>query len=116
MSSSRLSRTWGSMFCISEVYLKLIENTGANTSFRPRRPMRLKRGPRRWPCMDSLHAVAEELRGESARRSGRLRRAAPLLAVVAAALFALAVLRSGGLAEALNRAISADWRWVLAGV
>jgi uncharacterized membrane protein YbhN (UPF0104 family) len=39
-----------------------------------------------------------------------------LLAVVAAALFALAVLRSGGLAEALNRAISADWRWVLAGV
>jgi uncharacterized membrane protein YbhN (UPF0104 family) len=73
-------------------------------------------GPRRGACMDALHAVADELRGESARRSGRLRRAAPLLAVVAAALLALAVLRSGALAEALNRAISADWRWVLAGV
>jgi uncharacterized membrane protein YbhN (UPF0104 family) len=36
--------------------------------------------------------------------------------MVVGALLAVAALRSGGLVEALNRAISADWRWALAGV
>lgn len=65
----------------------------------------------------AARAIAAEVTPGSGpgRPRDALRRAVPGLLVLAAALAALAVLRSRDLADAFVRAVHADWRWALAG-